>query len=253
MKSFLAKFIGWCLMIGLVGMVGGCENIPVLDDQDNRDTNYVPCTSASQCEKNQTCDTSQCLSCCPNSTGACIDLCCGKCVPGPIACTTDADCAHGFVCEPASPGVCDDSSKRCVLGCHQESDCDANETCNILYCFTCPCPGQCQAKPYVPCTNVEQCSPGEKCDNSGCLSCCPNSTGPCIDLCCGKCVSGFCGWSTNGPCAGDADCMTGGCSGQVCQSTSEGPIITTCEWTDCYSAKAYGVSCGCVDNQCTWM
>lgn len=62
----------------------------------------------------------------------------------------------------------------------------------------------------------------------------------------------FCGWSTNGTCAGDSDCMSGGCSGQVCQSKSEEPAITTCEYRECYSAAQYGVACGCDDGKCQW-
>ena len=67
-----------------------------------------------------------------------------------------------------------------------------------------------------------------------------------------KDITGFCGWSTNGPCSKDDDCMPGGCSGQVCQSKSEEPIITTCEYTDCYNPQPYGLTCGCQNNQCQW-
>ncbi len=62
----------------------------------------------------------------------------------------------------------------------------------------------------------------------------------------------FCGISTNGTCSQDSDCATGGCSGQVCQSTSEQPVITNCMYSDCYDAKTYGVSCGCVSGKCQW-
>src|SRR4030042_6779853 len=106
MKSFLTKVLGWCLMIGLTGMVGGCENIPTWEDPGDHDPNDVPCLIDSQCKTDQTCDTSQCLSCCLNSADACIDVCCGKCLPGPVVCKTDADCTHGFVCEPTNPGMC---------------------------------------------------------------------------------------------------------------------------------------------------
>jgi eight-cysteine-cluster-containing protein len=65
-------------------------------------------------------------------------------------------------------------------------------------------------------------------------------------------LNSFCGTSTNGQCSADADCMTGGCSGQVCQSKSEEPVITTCEYTECYNAQTYGKTCGCVDKKCQW-
>jgi eight-cysteine-cluster-containing protein len=62
----------------------------------------------------------------------------------------------------------------------------------------------------------------------------------------------FCGTSTNGSCTEDADCITGGCSGQVCQGRTEEPVITTCEYRDCYRATDYGLGCKCVDNKCQW-
>jgi eight-cysteine-cluster-containing protein len=370
MKSLFTKVMVWSLLIGLTGAIIGCNKaIPPLDDQTSQNTDYVPCTNDDQCEKDQTCDTSDCLSCCPNSTGPCIDLCCGKCTepPSQIECTTDADCTYGAEwCEYGICVACDNSGAVCDLfcsngmidprngcqpctcnpddvncedqtysrACKEDGDCtcginvitkecdygiaecidvlqqcpdfctgiagnlkivckdnqcvqvvkptgcttDADCTYGIEWCengLCVPCdnngktctilcvlveprngcqPCKCQTS-YTPCTSADQCGPGQICNRSECLSCCPNSTGPCIDLCCGKCVDaagGFCGWSTNGPCASDADCMTGGCSGQVCQSTSEDPIITTCEWTDCYAAKAYGVSCGCLSSTCQW-
>jgi len=65
-------------------------------------------------------------------------------------------------------------------------------------------------------------------------------------------LNSFCGTSTKGLCFHDTDCMTGGCSGQVCQSKSEEPIYTTCEYRDCYNKQLYGVTCGCLNNECQW-
>jgi len=62
----------------------------------------------------------------------------------------------------------------------------------------------------------------------------------------------FCGTSTKGPCSTDEDCITGGCSSQVCQSSSEEPAITTCDWRDCYNARAYGLGCRCIQGKCMW-
>lgn len=64
--------------------------------------------------------------------------------------------------------------------------------------------------------------------------------------------SKFCGSSTYGTCENDNECTTGGCSGQVCQSTNEESIITTCEYRECYDASKYGLSCKCVKNKCQW-
>jgi eight-cysteine-cluster-containing protein len=68
----------------------------------------------------------------------------------------------------------------------------------------------------------------------------------------GNAPSGFCGTSTRGACASDSDCMAGGCSGQVCQSVAEPPVISTCEYRDCYDAQAYGLACACISGKCGW-
>jgi len=62
----------------------------------------------------------------------------------------------------------------------------------------------------------------------------------------------FCGSSSYGSCSSDADCKTGGCSGQVCQAKNEEGAITTCEWKDCYDSAKYGLQCQCVNKQCQW-
>jgi eight-cysteine-cluster-containing protein len=62
----------------------------------------------------------------------------------------------------------------------------------------------------------------------------------------------FCGFSTGGKCNNDYDCVRDGCSNQVCRAANEGPITTTCEYKECYSAGKFGVECSCVNNQCQW-
>jgi eight-cysteine-cluster-containing protein len=62
----------------------------------------------------------------------------------------------------------------------------------------------------------------------------------------------FCGVSSSGPCKDNSECKAGGCSGQVCYAASEGEPITTCEYRDCYNAKAFRVECRCVDDKCQW-
>ncbi|QDA30396.1 eight-cysteine-cluster domain-containing protein [Thermococcus indicus] len=53
-------------------------------------------------------------------------------------------------------------------------------------------------------------------------------------------------------CTSDADCATGGCSGEVCAPKEEAPkIVTPCvykPWYDCLSLT----SCGCLNGLCTW-
>jgi eight-cysteine-cluster-containing protein len=61
----------------------------------------------------------------------------------------------------------------------------------------------------------------------------------------------FCGSSTQGPCSSDSDCITSGCSGQICQSVSE-DISSICgEHKDCYNAAKFGMSCKCEINTVT--
>ncbi|MEM0329911.1 MAG: DUF333 domain-containing protein [Archaeoglobaceae archaeon] len=61
----------------------------------------------------------------------------------------------------------------------------------------------------------------------------------------------FCGWSTFGKCNSDKDCTQDGCSGQVCRSIFEQPIVTTCEWRECYEHSQ--MRCACVNNACQWI
>lgn len=61
----------------------------------------------------------------------------------------------------------------------------------------------------------------------------------------------FCGTSTMGYCETNEDCVTGGCSGQVCGNSTES-MTTTCEWLDCYSDEKYNMECVCVNNKCGW-
>jgi eight-cysteine-cluster-containing protein len=88
---------------------------------------------------------------------------------------------------------------------------------------------------------VYQCQDGYElgsyfCKEGG-ICCVPQSYPPPI---------GFCGNYTNGPCSSDSDCITSGCSGQICQSVQEEPVITTCDYRDCYDAVKYGMECKCM-------
>jgi len=59
------------------------------------------------------------------------------------------------------------------------------------------------------------------------------------------------GGQTMVECSGDNECRTGGCSGTICESIHNEPIITTCEYRpeyDCYRM----IECRCMDNKCRW-
>jgi eight-cysteine-cluster-containing protein len=62
----------------------------------------------------------------------------------------------------------------------------------------------------------------------------------------------FCEVSTFGECSSDEDCVTGGCSGEVCQSKHEDLVITACEYKDCYKTVSYELECGCLIKKCRW-
>ena len=54
------------------------------------------------------------------------------------ACTADAQCAQGLVCEG-----CTDTDRKCIPGCRTNADCEHGETCNQVQCIRCPCPPLC--------------------------------------------------------------------------------------------------------------
>jgi len=100
---------------------------------------------------------------------------------------------------------------------------------------------------FNPCPEAKACTEEAKiCPDGSAVARNPNNNCE-FDAC-----PGFCGSSTNAACTTDDDCMTGGCSGQVCQGINEEPIVTTCEFLECYNDEAYGVSCGCLEGKCAW-
>lgn len=90
----------------------------------------------------------------------------------------------------------------------------------------------------------------EKCNDCKCLNIfsegCTNS------ICEENITNGFCGSSTYGSCETPADCVTGGCSGQVCQAKNGEPIVTVCDARACYNTRTYWMACDCVENKCQW-
>ncbi len=79
-----------------------------------------------------------------------------------------------------------------------------------------------------------------------------NEAKKCVFECEQKPKEGFCGSSTNAACSTNDDCAAAGCSGQICTAKSQGPVMTTCEYRECYNAAAYNLECSCVSNQCQW-
>lgn len=59
------------------------------------------------------------------------------------------------------------------------------------------------------------------------------------------------GLSEAGECTTDADCVSVGCSSEVCVSTATAAsgLNTTCEVLPCFSVLD---SCGCIEGTCSW-
>ena len=85
----------------------------------------------------------------------------------------------------------------------------------------------------------------------------------CPDFCNGiannlevKCIENKCKQESraslkSGGCITDNDCVTGGCSGTICQSKNSEPIFTTCEYLPeymCYKSSG----CRCISGKCDW-
>ena len=65
-------------------------------------------------------------------------------------------------------------------------------------------------------------------------------------------VQEFCGYSSIDSCNVDIDCMTTGCSGQICHAVISGDVITDCEYKECFNAENFGLRCGCFEGLCAW-
>ncbi len=63
---------------------------------------------------------------------------------------------------------------------------------------------------------------------------------------------GFCGSSSYESCNINSDCKMGGCSNQLCRSKSGDPVVTICDYKECYDSDKYNLECGCVDSKCQW-
>jgi eight-cysteine-cluster-containing protein len=53
-------------------------------------------------------------------------------------------------------------------------------------------------------------------------------------------------------CETDNDCVTTGCSGQICQSEKAEPLVSTCEWKEKYVCFEDKGKCVCREGVCAW-
>lgn len=164
---------------------------------------------------------------------------------GPEACGK-AFCADGFVCCNASCGICTPPGGACT-----QQVCDDQPTCQPVTCeIACEHGFQkdadgceicaCNPPTCLPVTCEIACDHGFQKDAHGCevCACNPPPRTP---------TSGQCERSTGDACTSDADCVAGGCGGELCYNPAASGGISTC---DCTAPQ--GPACGCVAGRCTW-
>ena len=208
------------------------------------------------CPAGQICLDDPSDSCDPNNGGAdCGGICKPKTFCGGIAniqcpsgyeCVDDgddncdpalggADC--GGVCVPkpsCSPVLCE---LYCPFGFQTGAD-----GCEICKCNEPPkqnsCAGNCGApSPDKSCYCDSQCEKFKDCCTDYATECKESRTP----------ASGQCVKNSNDACSTDADCLSGGCGGELCYNPALGGGISTCE---CTAPAVTG--CGCVAGKCTW-
>ncbi len=194
-------------------------------------------------------------------------------------CQRHEDCFQG--CEgPKTPlyrceeGLCSYSNTascnqaKCGAECDVAGGCDQGLTCNIETCecegeAPIQCAGEGEAVPVIAsapscCLGLELIRPYQPdiVEIAGyCTANCGNGVCDGIEThynCPSDCKENYCGLSTMGLCQSDGECVEDGCSGQICRSTQEEPIDTTCEYLECFDKEEYGVECRCFYGSCQW-
>ena len=141
----------------------------------------VACQADSDCGAgeaciNGTCAVSTVVTCgnatCPSGE-VCCNASCGICTPPGGACTqqacvascsSDADCAPGESCDPAT-GTCGPSAP---VGCTMDAECGAGQYCCNPLCGTCVPLGTSCVQGCVACASDADCGPATHCDGGIC-------------------------------------------------------------------------------------
>jgi Cys-rich repeat protein len=240
---------GLLLSLALLGHTGGnCSPIePPAQTECRTDADCAGLTAPLDCDGAYACQ-----------AGAC-ELECTPILP-PAACTRDADCGAGQLCDLGDVRGCCPGDDWCLMylpvcegtcvpappaGCWSDADCARGEWCLLPPCRPgAVCAGTCvpHQPPPPQCTTDAECGPGMRCDLIECddVDCGPGMD--CYRACRGVCVP-------NGPppveCWSDWDCGPG----QRCEiDWTRCPVPDCPPGADCAQAM---IACGgvCVPNQ----
>jgi|GEM_PF-594231 len=142
----------------------------------------------------------------------------------------------GGSCVGNCGGAAEDKACYCDDLCSQYGDCcDDYED----VCFPQDCPPIAMPTEDI-CDEGEQLEPIE---SNGCV------VGfECVGAGDREIAEGMCVKNSLAACETDADCMTGGCGGELCFNPADGPGFSTCECT----APTGPSGCGCVEGVCAW-
>jgi len=290
---------GSCMSCGLLGSAGTCAPVPAGGTDpvgQCRDQGATSCATTGVCNGAGGCQLypagTECAppTCPMGSTTATLSRTCdgaGNCKPALMqsclpyncngtacraACSGDADCANGNVCNAGSCG-----KKRLGQICAAAAECDSGNcvdgvccsAASCTVCKSCNVSGSAGACTPVPAGGMEPhggCAPAPPCGTNG--TC--DGTGACRFMAAGTaCGTASCKQSTATPvgaCDGAGTCkqVSNSCSPYVCGDTA---CKTTCATTaDCVSGyscqgyfctnlKANGAACGtngeCISGHCT--
>jgi len=179
------------------------------------------CRDSSQCPAGKVCE---------NVVDTCGESY-GSCVASPT-CTQESDCPVGSACDFIAAGS---GQKKCLPGCHLDTNCPAGDKCLMPACpkcANCPCLGVC-TPPVKTCSADSDCPAGQACGLTPqdctihCQVGCHNDT----------------------ECRPDQQCLLPGCASVCCDIGVCAPRATTCTSDGECGAGQICMDCG-LGNQC---
>ncbi len=209
----------------------------------------LPCASGEICvdDPSDTCD--------PDNGGTdCSGVCQPKIGCGGIA---GIPCGPNEICVDDPADSCDPNNGGADCG----GVCVAKPSCGQVMCaLACPAGFKKAANgcPICECEAADSCSGfcGGKSGDGSCFcdkdclkfgDCCGDYQAMCTEA--RTPASGQCIKNSNDTCTTDADCVSGGCGGELCFNPAGGTGFSSCE---CAGPGAGAAGCGCVQGKCSW-